>query len=84
MKLVMLAVRDSAANAFNRPFFVQTVGLGVRSFRDEVNRSESGNTMYEHPEDFELFELGTYDEDTAIFECLPQPRSVARASDMKG
>lgn len=79
MKMIIVAVRDSAIDAFMRPFFVPSVAAAVRSFGDEVNRS--GSEMAAHPEDYELFELGNWFDADASFEVLPKPRSVSRAVD---
>lgn len=81
MKFVVCAVRDSAADCYNRPFFVASAGVAVRSFGDEVQRAAEDNAMNRHPEHFELWELGVYDDATAAFELLPKARSLARASD---
>lgn len=81
MKLVMCAVRDSALDAFVRPFCVPAVGAAVRGFSDEVNRSES--EMNKHPSDYELFEVGSFDEDSGLVEAVVPPRSLARAVDVK-
>lgn len=81
MIYIVLAVRDRAANAFMRPIFVNTVGQAVRSFSDEVNRAAPDNAMHGHPEDFDLYELGKYDEETGRFECLESPRQVAIGKD---
>lgn len=84
MIYLLVCVRDSAAKAFARPFAVPSTGLAVRSFADEVNRVDpanpAANPMNAHPNDFELYEIGTFDEDTGkIAPC--EPRGVARASD---
>ena len=66
MKQVVVAVKDRAADAFGRPFFVQTQGVAIRSFMDEVNRQAEDNQLYQHPDDFDLFELGMYDDSTGM------------------
>ena len=81
-KLVVCAVRDSAVGAFNRPFFVPSIGVANRSFSDEVNRKSDDNPMYAHPDDFELYELGTFDEEAGVFVQM-YPRCVARAKDVR-
>lgn len=81
MILIMCAVRDSAVDAFMRPFFVPTTGMAVRSFSDEVRNGES--PMHKHPEDFALFELGTFDEESGRCDNLPSPRQLVRAADIK-
>ena len=79
---VIISVKDTAAQAFGRPVFVPTTAVGVRSFRDEVNRKDSSDDMARHPDDFELYELGTFDDSTGIIEIV-SPRLVARAKDLK-
>lgn len=82
MKVQIVAVRDRAMDAFMRPFFVPTIGMAVRSFQDEVNRRASDNPMNAHPEDYDLYALGTFDEETGRFEQLEQPKMVAIGKDM--
>lgn len=81
MKQVVVAVRDSAVDAYARPFFVPSTAVAVRSFRDEVNRAES--PMHAHPGDYELFELGSFDEESGKFENLASVRSLVRGADVK-
>ena len=64
MKMVICSIRDSAADAYGRPFFLPSVGVAIRSFTDEVNRPSEDNQIYQHPEDFDLFELGEFDDTT--------------------
>lgn len=81
MQLIVVAVRDSAVDAFMRPFFVPSTGMAIRSFRDEVNRADS--EMAKHPQDYELFQLGMFDEDTGRFSNAEAPRSLIRGADCK-
>lgn len=83
MKLHILAVWDDKAKAFNRPYFVPATGLGVRAFADEVNRPAQDNPLYQHPEDFNLHNLGTWEEDTGNFENLPEQTILVRGRDVK-
>lgn len=81
MKLKIFSIRDSAMDAYARPFFVPSVAMAARGFRDEANRAEG--EICKHPEDYELFELGEFDEDTGRFTNLDVPRSVVRGVDCK-
>lgn len=83
MKQVIVSVKDRAAGAFGRPFFVPSVGLAIRSFVDEVNRSADDNQMNRHPEDFDLFEIGSFDDETGIIECHAVPVELAQAKQVK-
>lgn len=78
-KLVIVSVRDSAADAFMNPFFVPTTGMAVRAFGDEVNKV--GSPMNAHPADYELFEVGSFDEDSGKVVSV-DARSLARAADV--
>ncbi|AXH74901.1 MAG: nonstructural protein [Microviridae sp.] len=81
--LTIVSVRDSAADLFNRPFYVPNVNLARRSFQDEVNRADQANDMHKHPDDFELYELGYFSEEAAEFEIHPKPKLIVRAKDLK-
>lgn len=85
MKLQIVAVRDRAANAFMRPFFVPTLGMAIRSFQDEVNRNGAVTDapMYHHPEDYDLYHLGAFDEDVGGFEIDGLPRQIAIGKDCR-
>ena len=82
MNLVIVSVKDSAAQAFGRPIFVPSNAVAIRSFRDEVNRKDSTDDLARHPDDFELYEVGVFDDATGIIEVF-EPRILARAKDLK-
>lgn len=50
--------------AYARPFFVPTTAVAIRSFIQEVNRAGDDNQMHRTPEDYSLYHLGDYDEET--------------------
>jgi len=82
MKHVMVAVRDRAADTFGRPFFVAAVAQAIRSFSDEVNRADKDNQLFNHPEDFDLYEVGSFDDDTGDLVAI-KPRMVAVGKDLR-
>lgn len=82
MLRIICAVYDSAANAYGQPFFVPAVGLATRSFIDEVNREAPDNTVYVHPDDYTLFRIGAFDDETG--QLVPEkPTSLLRGKDAK-
>lgn len=81
-KLIVVSVFDSAVQAYNRPFYVPSRGLAVRSFTDEVNRKDANNAMNAHPSDFDLCVLGTWDEDTGGFTNVDNIEVLCRAKDV--
>lgn len=83
MKLLIATVKDRAAEAFGRPMFVPSLGVALRSFTDEINRSDSNNQLYNHPDDFDLYELGVFDDQTGTFDLLPHPKLVVLGKNAK-
>lgn len=81
MKMVIMSVFDVAAGAFARPWFVASRALGVRMFSDEVQRKAEDNPMYRHPGDYQLFEMGEFDDNSGLFRTKDLPELVARATD---
>lgn len=66
MKLVIVAIRDRAVDAFMRPFYVRSTGEALRVFADTVNSKDS--PMNGHPEDYDMYVLGTFTEETGLFD----------------
>lgn len=82
MKFKIVCVRDRAADVFGVPQFVVALGAAIRGFSDEVNRDAADNAFNRHPEDFDLFELGEYDDARATWETI-EPRQIAIGKDLK-
>lgn len=67
MKMQVVVIRDIVADVYGVPQFVPNLGSAIRSFGDQCQNKERGNTLGEHPEDFEMYHLGEYDDKTAEF-----------------
>ena len=81
MELKIVAVYDTAVAAYMRPFSVQSVGQGVRSFEDEVMAPDS--PIGKHPEDYSLFMLGSFDERSGKITVEQTPVCIAKAHEVK-
>lgn len=82
MILHVVAVLDSAAQVFQRPFFVPRIEVARRAFSDEVNRRDAANQLNAHPEDFSLYSLGTFNDETGALSSLDSPVLVVRAKEL--
>lgn len=60
----MFAVYDLKAVAYLQPFFSCNPGSAVRAFGDAVRDGKSPLSI--HPEDYQLFELGTFDDNSGV------------------
>lgn len=82
MKLFVIAVRDRAADVFGQPGFYTSTGGAIRSFGDEINNPRDGNNMFcKHPEDFDLYLLGDFDDNTGLFNS-ESPKQIAVGKDL--
>jgi hypothetical protein len=73
MKYLVFTVRDRATDQYGSPMFLISVGQAVRSFTDEVNRADATNGLFAHPDDFDLYTLGSWDSDSGLFDAgVPQ------------
>ena len=80
---VIVSVRDTAAEAFGRPMYLQSLGVAIRSFTDEVNREDKDNQLFNHPDDFDLYELGLFDDSIGKYEIRDNPSVIVCGKDVK-
>jgi hypothetical protein len=80
---VIVSVKDSAAEAYGRPMYLQSLGVAIRSFTDEVNREDKDNQLFNHPDDFDLYELGVFDDSIGKYELRDNPTVIVRGKDVK-
>lgn len=73
----MYTVYDSKSKAYLKPFIMRTKGEAIRSFEMILRDREHPFTL--NPEDYTLFELGKYDDNTAHIACYDTPDPVGKA-----
>lgn len=81
MIYVVCCVFDKKARSHLTPFFVTHQDVAVRAFKDAVSNIESA--VGRNPEDFAMWNLGTFDDDTARFELHKSPVHVVEAMAFK-
>lgn len=79
MRYKVLTIRDRAADVFSQPFFSQSIGAAIRGFGDEVKRD--GSNINKHPEDYDLYHIADFDDETGGFEVVARPIQVAIGKD---
>lgn len=82
MKLEIFSIHDSATEMYGRPFFMVARGQALRSFKDEINRVDNSNDLAKHPDDFSLYHLGSFDDNTGSFQLFDIPEQVVRGKDI--
>lgn len=74
-KLMVFALRDRQSAVFQLPMCVPAFGPLVRELTDAVNDERNG-MLYKHPEDYQLYRLGDFDDNTGVFSCEKLPDMV--------
>lgn len=77
MILHIVVMRDIVANVFAQPAFTPNLGGAIRAFGDQCRDKSAQNLVGQHPADFELYELGTYDDTNASFKLHEAPKQIA-------
>lgn len=79
MVVGVFSVLDTKAQAFLRPFFAVNKAVAIRQFQTECQNQQS--MFSQHPEDFCLFELGMWDENSGELRSLEARVSLGYATD---
>lgn len=71
------SVYDSAARMYLEPFACRTKEEAIRRFRLSVNSEGSG--MARFPDDYTLFYIGGFDQESGLFQPVLTPESLGGA-----
>lgn len=73
----VFSVYDTKGEIYLNPFLMSTKGEALRGFSDLVN---DPSTMFaKHPEDYVLFQLGTFDDSIGSYVSFNAPTSLGVA-----
>ncbi|QXP08398.1 MAG: nonstructural protein [Arizlama microvirus] len=81
MILSIFAVKDNKASCYNRPFAEINVLNAVRGLSVAVNNQES--QIMHFPEDFDLYQIGTFDDVTGKTDVFANPKFIQSAIGLK-
>lgn len=81
MQFKMFSVCDTKAQIFHVPFYKQTTTEAERDFSNLVN--DERTTISKNPEDFDLFIVGEYDDQTGKVTCPQTPTHLVKGVFLK-
>lgn len=81
MLLKSYSIRDAKAEVFNTPFFCKTHGEAERNFLQLTKDEKS--MVHQYPDDYDLYHLGTYDDQTGVMKPLDTPQHMVKAVSLK-
>jgi hypothetical protein len=77
MELEVFAMKDKKVNAYMQPFFMRSPAEALRAF--EATAKDPKTNVYKHPEDYSLYHVGKYDDETATIEQKSEPQFLMSA-----
>lgn len=81
MKSLLFSIHDRITEAFAPPFVASTVGEAQRMFASACADPQS--QLNQHPHDFALYQLGSFNNSTGLLEPVVPPVFVRGASDLE-
>lgn len=81
MVINVFAIRDSKTEAYLQPFFMEKQAVAIRTLSDCV--SDPGHAFGAHPEDYDLFHLGTFSDQDGKFDLLDTPKHIVKLLELK-
>lgn len=82
MKVNIYAIQDSKAGIFLQPFPSINNATALRGFADAANKPDTN--VGQHPSDYILFFLGTYDDQDGSFESVKIPVNLGTGNQFVG
>lgn len=77
MKLRLFSLYDSGVGAYLKPFWADHKANAIRSFIQLINdKSDNNNMVANHPDQFVLFEIGEFDQNSGVFSSYQTPLSL--------
>lgn len=65
-RMYIVAIYDVKAEVYLNPFAARALGEAQRMFQDAINNKNADNPLSVHPEDFDLYEVGTFATDSGL------------------
>lgn len=62
---------DRTAEMYSSPFVAPNSGVAIRGFSDAIMNSQQKSDLTQHPDDFDLYELGEFDASTGTIYVVP-------------
>jgi len=76
MKKLVCVMKDKPAEMYMAPIVVPTLAVLYRDLRDAV-RPGQDNPIAKYPADFEVFQLGVFDDETGALDVFATPLRLA-------
>ena len=82
MRLQIFCIQDEAVGVFHQPMCFRSKGEAVRMFSDATGDEKS--QIHEHPQDYVLWHVGEFDDETGILHPFAGNAKVGSGSEFVG
>lgn len=82
VRLFAFAILDQKAHSFNPPYFLPHEDIAIRGFAQSIRHPDRYPTMRDFPEDFTLYLIGEFDDQSGKLLGYPEPKFIVRGSDL--
>ena len=82
MELSIYSIFDMGTKAYAQPFYTVNDGMAIRMFSDNVNSKEE-NMISKHPDQFILFKIGEFNDQSGSIESFEKPVNLGMAATYK-
>lgn len=80
MQFLILSLRDIKADLFHPPIYSANLMVTLRDIGDHIQAGTAQEHWVKHPQDFELYQLGTWD--SATGETVSEKRQITALSSL--
>ena len=80
MRTKVFTILDTKAESYGPPFTSHTTATGIRQFTELVN--DGRHFFSKYPEDYEMFEIGEWEDEDATFHPHEVKKSLVRGIDV--
>ena len=78
----VFAIKDRAVNGYGETLAMPSEQHAIRWFRDLVNADPEKSAIAKHPDDYDLYRIGDYDDELGLLVPQAQPKLTARGKDL--
>lgn len=81
MIVSMFSIHDQTAEVYNKPFLSPNAALARRGFLEHIATGDKEHDVVKYPSEFSLYEIGSYDDNSAQLHPHQVPIFICRGTD---
>lgn len=83
MKFILVSLKDTTVDRYQGVSTARATGEAIRNLQDAINDPRN-ETIYKHPDDFTLYQVGDFDDVTGVITPYDPPLQLINGKQLKG